>query len=207
MTGEDGTDPVIEVIKDNAIVRILFASVYQIKRINAEEFIPLVPSFGLVLYSFGLLFTLILLTLTFGYQALSDGLSMSDISSAGTTLFIGLVIIYVIIYQIASHVNILTGKEDENINADLLSTYQATSLTILGIVFWAIAFALRVHFVPGIDPNSYYTQIWTNTLPAIGFLVYAIAMDLIYIGMVLVGAGIIAQGVYSIYSDSRTDGH
>lgn len=206
MTGADESDPVIEVIKDNALVKILFASRDQIKRINAEEFIPLVPSFGLILYSFGLLLTLILLAVAFGYQALSDGLSMSDISSAGTPLFIGLVIIYVIIYQISSHVNILTGKEDEDINADLLSTYQASSLAVLGIAFWAIAFALRVHFVPGIDPNSYYTQIWTNTLPAIGFLAYSIAMDLIYIGMVLVGAGIFAQGIYSIYSDSNTDG-
>ena len=201
MTSDDDMDPVVEVIKDNAIVKILFASRDQIKQINTEEFIPLVPSFGLILYSFGILLSLILIAISVSYQALSDGLTMSHISSAGTPLFIGLVIIYIIIYQIASQVNILTASDDDEVQSDLLSTNQASFLLVLGVAFWVIAFVLRIHIVPGIDPNSFYTQLWTDTLPSIVFLFYSISMDLIYIGMVLVGAGIFAQGIYSIYGE------
>lgn len=199
MTGGDESDPVVEVLRENTYVKILFASFTQIKRINTEGFIPLVPSFGLLLYAFGMLITLGLLAVTFVWEVASDGLTLSDFSAAGTPLFLGLVCFYFIIYQIASQVNILTGDEDDLKSDKNFSTFQASALMLLGFAFWIVGFVLRVHFVPGIDPESYYSTILSNTAPAIGILAYSIAMDLVYIGMVLIGSGIIARGVYSIY--------
>lgn len=196
--GEDADGP-FKHLKDSRIYKTISDSYNQIQRMDTETFIPFISSFGFILYCVGIFLILLIVAGLFIYQIFEDGFRPSDVDTVATNLLVGLGFVYIVIYQIASHINLLTGADESKKDDDIFSGLQSRALVVFGLLFLSIAVYLRIELVPGLNIESF----GSDPLVAIGAVLLAISVDFVYFGMLLVGLGITVRALYNIYREEE----
>lgn len=200
----DGNSPesLKEIFKDHSLFRVNFSTYRRVQALDYASFIPLVASFGFLIYSVGVIFLSIIGALLLTVNAIRNGITWSLIGSAPTALLIGSVVIWYLIRQIADQIEFLTS--DQSSTNDGESTALKYSIyTFLGMLFWIIGSLIRIHFVPGINSSSFYSSFPYDAGSAILFFLTAISVDVVYFGIILLGTGIVIEGVYGISKEIR----